>query len=66
MLIVEDESVTALDVARELHCLGYQFVAGARSGPQAVAHALTHRPDLVLMDIQLQRAIDGIEAARRI
>jgi CheY-like chemotaxis protein len=51
MLIVEDESVTASDVARELRRLGYQVVAVARSGPQAVAHALTHRPDLVLMDI---------------
>jgi two-component system, cell cycle sensor histidine kinase and response regulator CckA len=66
IVIVEDESVTALDVARQLRRLGYQVVALARTGPEAISHALAHRPDLVLMDIRLQGAMDGIEAARRI
>ena len=65
IVIVEDESVTALDVARQLRRLGYQVVALARTGPEAISHALAHRPDVVLMDIRLQGAMDGIEAARR-
>ena len=66
IVIVEDESVTALDVARQLRRLGYQVVALARTGPEAISHALAHRPDLVLMDIRLQGAMDGIDAARHI
>jgi CheY-like chemotaxis protein len=66
ILIVEDESITALDVARQLRRLGYQVVALASNGPQAIRHAHALRPDVVLMDIRLQGAMDGIEAARRI
>jgi two-component system, sensor histidine kinase len=66
MVIVEDESITALDVARQLRRLGYQVVALASSGPQAIARALALRPHVVLMDIRLQGAMDGIEAARHI
>jgi CheY-like chemotaxis protein len=66
MVIVEDESITALDVARQLRRLGYQVVALASSGPQAIEQALTHHPDVVLMDIHLQGAMDGVEAARHI
>ena len=66
ILIVEDEHITALDVARKLRRLGYQVVGLASSGPQAIAHALTLRPQVVLMDIHLHGTMDGIEATRRI
>jgi CheY-like chemotaxis protein len=66
ILLVEDESITALDLARRLRHLGYQVVGVAGSGPQAVARALALRPHVVLMDIQLQGEMDGIEAARHI
>lgn len=66
IIIVEDESITALDVARRLRRQGYQVVALASSGPQAIQLALTHHPDVVLMDIQLHGAMDGVDAARHI
>ena len=66
IVLVEDESITALDLARRLGRLGYQVVALARSGPQAIQYALSHRPQVVLMDIHLQGAMDGIDAARHI
>jgi CheY-like chemotaxis protein len=66
IVLVEDESITALDVARQLRRLGYQVVALARCGPQAIRQALTLRPDVVLMDIHLHGAMDGIDAARHI
>jgi CheY-like chemotaxis protein len=66
ILVVEDESITALDVARQLRRLGYQVVALARCGLQAIESALALRPHVVLMDIRLQGDMDGIEAARSI
>jgi CheY-like chemotaxis protein len=66
IVLVEDEAIPALDMARQLRRLGYQVVAVASSGPQAIEQALTHHPDVVLMDIHLQGAMDGIDAARHI
>ncbi len=66
ILLVEDEVITALDVARQLRRLGYQVVGLARSGPQAIAHALALRPHVVLMDIHLHGPMDGIDAAQHI
>jgi CheY-like chemotaxis protein len=66
VLIVEDEHITALDVSRRLPRLGYAVVGMASSGPQAIERALARRPHVVRMDIHLQGAMDGIDAARHI
>ena len=66
VLVVEGEPIIALHLEHKLEELGYEVVGIAVSGEAAVAIALDRRPDLVLMDIHLQGAMDGIEAARRI
>jgi CheY-like chemotaxis protein len=66
ILIVEDEFIIALGVERSLKVLGYSAIGTVSSGEEAVDKALTELPDLVLMDINLQGEIDGLEAARRI
>ena len=66
IVIVEDESIAALHLAKQLRRLGYQVVALASSGPRAIEHVLARRPHAVLMDIHLQGAMDGIDAARHI
>jgi CheY-like chemotaxis protein len=66
IVIVEDEAITALDLAQRLRRLGYQVIAMACNGSQAIQHALTLRPHVVLMDIHLQGTMDGIDAARHI
>jgi two-component system cell cycle response regulator DivK len=43
---------------------GYEIIE-AENGEQALALAAKHRPDLILMDIQIP-IIDGYEATRRI
>jgi two-component system, cell cycle sensor histidine kinase and response regulator CckA len=63
LLIVDDERLIALDLQQRVTLLGYTVVALAATGPEAIHQALAHRPDLVLMDIRLQGAMDGIEAA---
>jgi CheY-like chemotaxis protein len=66
IVLVEDESITALQLAKRLRSLGYQVVALASSGPRVIEHALARRPHVVLMDIHLQGSMDGIDAARHI
>jgi two-component system cell cycle sensor histidine kinase/response regulator CckA len=66
ILIVEDQRVVARDIEEHLRRLGYSVVGVATSGEKAVQLAEELRPDLVLMDIRLEGAIDGVEAARQI
>lgn len=66
VLIVDDEVVVAEDIRRQLRSLGYTVVGVASSGSDAIRLGDEHRPDLILMDIKLKGAMDGIEAARSI
>ena len=66
ILIVEDEFVIAKDIETSLENMGYIVCAIVPSGEEAIAKAEKEKPDLVLMDIILKGAIDGIEAARQI
>lgn len=66
ILVVEDENIVALDIQRDLISFGYAVPATAASGEEAIEKAAALRPDLVLMDIRLRGAIDGVEAAEEI
>lgn len=66
VLIVEDESIVADDLAWKVTQLGCQVVAIAASGEEALETAVVHLPDVVLMDVQLQKGMPGTEAARLI
>ena len=66
ILIVEDERVIAFHLKSQLEALGYRVVAAVSSGEEAVEKAGELRPDLVLMDIHLEGAMDGIKAAGQI
>jgi len=65
-MIVEDEFIIQTLLKTRLEKLGYEIVATASEGEEAVRKALDSSPDLILMDIQLEGAMDGIEAADRI
>jgi CheY-like chemotaxis protein len=66
ILIVEDESVVALDLRQRLENLGYQVVGHATRWEKGVQLALETNPDLIMMDIKLRGGLDGIEAAQQI
>jgi len=66
VLIVEDEKIIALDLQRRLERFGYTVCDSAAEGEEAVRKARDHRPDIILMDIMLAGAVDGIEAAKTI
>jgi len=66
ILIVEDESIIAEDIADSLKALGYSITGIVFSGEEAIQLAGDMQPDLVLMDIRLQGEMDGITAAAEI
>jgi len=65
ILVAEDETIIRLDLCGLLARAGYEVVAEARDGEEAVELAREHKPDLAVMDVKMPR-LDGIEAARRI
>lgn len=65
-LIVEDERIVALDLQHGLEDLGFEVVGCAARSAEAVDLAMQHRPDLILMDINLGAGRDGIDAATEI
>jgi CheY-like chemotaxis protein len=64
VMLVEDEVIVAWDIAETVKRLGYLIVGTADNADQAIQLAETVAPDLILMDIRLNGALDGIEAAR--
>jgi CheY-like chemotaxis protein len=63
ILVVEDQSVVALDIRNKLRKLGYNVPNTVASGEEAIAEIERTNIDLVLMDIMLKGKMDGIEAA---
>ena len=66
LLVVEDEAIIAKDLQWRLQDMGYYVPVIVASGEDAVKRVRADSVDLVLMDIMLQGAIDGIEAASQI
>ena len=66
VMVVEDERIVALNLKQRLTKLGYDISTFATSGRQALAEIERQPPDVVLMDINIDGDIDGIETASRI
>ena len=65
VLTVEDDPIVRDDLRTLLEGEGFEVLAGARDGVEAVELAREHRPDVILLDLSLPR-IDGVEATLRI
>jgi PAS domain S-box-containing protein len=66
ILVVEDDSIEALDIKKTLESYGYSVPHVASRGEDAIRKAYEIMPDLVLMDIILKGNLNGIEVAREI
>lgn len=66
ILIVEDESIEAMNFEQSLKSLGYNVVGVAGTGEDAIKKVVELKPDLILMDIILKGDMDGIETATQI
>lgn len=62
ILIVEDESVVAVDIKMRLSRLGYSAIT-VPNAKAAMERSADWAPDLVLMDIRLRDGDDGIQTA---
>ena len=65
ILVAEDEALIRLDLVEMLVDAGYDVVAQASNGEQAVALSRELKPDLVMMDVRMP-VLDGISAAEQI
>ncbi|NET27476.1 bifunctional diguanylate cyclase/phosphodiesterase [Okeania sp. SIO1I7] len=66
ILIVEDESIIAEDLADSLTMMGYTVIDIVSSAEEAILIAVDKQPNLILMDVMLQGKMDGITAAEQI
>jgi two-component system, response regulator PdtaR len=66
ILLVEDDNVIAKIAEWRLRNLGYILCGRAVTGAEAMSLVVNEKPDLVLMDINIQGDIDGIETAKMI
>jgi len=66
-MIVEDNVLIALSLAKVVEQAGWRNLTSVPNGERAVqAFAQGARPALVILDIHLGRGMDGITAAERI
>ncbi|TGK02587.1 response regulator [Leptospira langatensis] len=63
ILVVEDEIIVAVNLGQKLKKLGYDLVGITSSGEEAIQKAEENHPDLVLMDINIEGNLDGIQTA---
>jgi CheY-like chemotaxis protein len=66
ILIVENEQIVALDIARNLKSFGYEIAGMATTGESALKLTSEENPDLILMDIKIDGGMDGIQTVKKI
>jgi response regulator NasT len=64
VLVAEDESLIRMDIVETLIDFGFDVIAEAADGLEAVELAKTLKPDIIVMDIKMPN-LDGISAAEQ-
>ena len=65
ILVAEDEALIRMDLVEMLREAGYEVIAEATNGEEAIALATLHQPDLCILDVKMP-VLDGISAAEKI
>jgi CheY-like chemotaxis protein len=66
VLVVEDEAIVAMHIARIAMETGCVLGGIAAAGPEALAIAESNPPQIALVDIRLIGRMDGVEVARQL
>ena len=65
ILVAEDEALIRMDLVEMLQGAGYEVVAQASNGQEAIELTKEHKPDLAILDVKMP-VLDGISAAEQI
>ncbi len=65
IVVAEDEAIIRLDLVETLREEGYDVVAEAARGDEALKLIEEHEPDLAILDVRMP-GLDGIEVAREV
>ena len=65
ILVAEDETLIRMDLVEMLTEAGYEVIAQASNGEEAIELAKLHNPDLAILDVKMP-VLDGISAAEKI
>ena len=65
ILVAEDEALIRMDLIEMLDEAGYEVVAQASDGAQAIEYVKELKPDLAILDVKMP-ILDGISAAEEI
>ena len=63
ILIVEDDPIIAADIGASLQQMGFGVTDTIEAGEEVLNSIAKNKPDVVLMDIQLEGELDGIQTA---
>ncbi len=66
ILIVEDDMIIGANLSLQLTNLGFEITGIESRGEEAILHAKANTPDLLLMDINLKGALDGVDTVKAI
>jgi response regulator NasT len=65
IVVAEDEALIRMDLIEMLGEAGYEVIAQASDGAQAIELVQEHKPDLAILDVKMP-ILDGISAAEEI
>ena len=65
IVVAEDEALIRMDLIEMLDEAGYEVIAQASDGAQAIELVKEHKPDLAILDVKMP-ILDGISAAEEI
>ena len=66
VMIVEDESIVAMELSSYVQGLGYEVVGRVSNADDAYTMAMNTSPQVILMDVHLKGEEDGISVSKRI
>lgn len=66
ILIIEDETIISFGYRLQLERMGFDVIGTARSSEEAEIELARQQPDLIIMDIYLKGAKNGLELAQEI
>jgi CheY-like chemotaxis protein len=66
VMVVEDEGLLAMAMCDDLEQAGYHVCRPVATGEQAIQSIAGELPGIVLMDIRLAGALNGVEAVQQV